>query len=469
MEILTPISMWLGPRVSGVLGPFNGHATLGNGLVSYWKLDEQSGTRYDSVTATGNDLTDNNTVTYQNLGPQATAAVFTKANSESLTASSFTGATTFTAAIWLNTAEASDDLDIFGAGTTWPNSVNFHFRTASTGNTMIGLVGSGSGFVQTTNSWPAGGTVKNSGWRLYFLTFDADAKARVYQDGPNLGSGGASAALAGSAFTGPTTVFLGGGLLGNLSQTASRAAYWSRVLSSAEMTSLYNTGVGKSYGALTAAEKTGLVSYWNLDEVSGPRADSHGSNTLTDNNTVTSATNSVPPPNNVAAQFTAANSESLTHVDSVGLSLAGSSFTVSAWLNTTTVVGNGQIAGKYTAAGAKEWLLYRATSAVGLAFSTDGSNFTDQAITTAGVLSPNTWFFVVGWHDLAAGKYFISVNNAAPVEKAGADITDTAQTFGLGGGFAFFDGMLDEVGLWNRALTSQERSDLYASGAGLFY
>lgn len=55
-------------------------------------------------------------------------------------------------------------------------------------------------------------------------------------------------------------------------------------------TSLYNAGAGKTYADLTAAEKTawGLVSFWNLNESSGNRADSHGTNTLTSNNGVTS-------------------------------------------------------------------------------------------------------------------------------------------------------------------------------------
>ncbi len=54
--------------------------------------------------------------------------------------------------------------------------------------------------------------------------------------------------------------------------------------------SLYNGGLGKTYADLTTAEKTawGLVSFWNLDEATGNRADSHGSNTLTSNNGVTS-------------------------------------------------------------------------------------------------------------------------------------------------------------------------------------
>lgn len=55
--------------------------------------------------------------------------------------------------------------------------------------------------------------------------------------------------------------------------------------------SLYNAGAGKCYSDLTDAEKTawGLVSFWNLDEISGTRSDAHGSNHLTDNNTVTYA------------------------------------------------------------------------------------------------------------------------------------------------------------------------------------
>jgi hypothetical protein len=59
---------------------------------------------------------------------------------------------------------------------------------------------------------------------------------------------------------------------------------------------LYNGGNFISYSQLTTAEKTdwGLVSWWEMDESSDgsgavSRSDSHGANTLTDTNTVTSA------------------------------------------------------------------------------------------------------------------------------------------------------------------------------------
>jgi hypothetical protein len=43
-----------------------------------------------------------------------------------------------------------------------------------------------------------------------------------------------------------------------------------------------------NYSELTTGQKTNLVSWWNLDEESGNRSDSHGANTLTDNNSVLS-------------------------------------------------------------------------------------------------------------------------------------------------------------------------------------
>src|SRR3990167_10705009 len=83
--------MWLGLgikivnwiRAAGASGPFGGHATLTDGLVSYWTLDEASGVRYDSVVASANDLTDNNTVASA-TGKFNDAASFLAANSESL-------------------------------------------------------------------------------------------------------------------------------------------------------------------------------------------------------------------------------------------------------------------------------------------------------------------------------------------------------------------------------------------------
>jgi hypothetical protein len=71
------------------------------------------------------------------------------------------------------------------------------------------------------------------------------------------------------------------------------AGMWSRVLSSGEVSQLYNAGRGLRYGDLDAGLRSGLVSYWDLDEFSDgtgavTRADAHGSNHLTDTGNVAS-------------------------------------------------------------------------------------------------------------------------------------------------------------------------------------
>lgn len=68
-----------------------------------------------------------------------------------------------------------------------------------------------------------------------------------------------------------------------------KTGFWRKVLTAAEKTALYNSGKGLKYSALDSGLKANLQAYWNLDEASGTRNDSHSTNHLTDNNTVTQA------------------------------------------------------------------------------------------------------------------------------------------------------------------------------------
>ena len=69
---------------------------------------------------------------------------------------------------------------------------------------------------------------------------------------------------------------------------------------------------------------TNLVSYWKLDEASGNALDAHGTNTLTDSNTVTSAAGKIGD----SRHFTRTVPEYFTIADNASLSApAGTSFT----------------------------------------------------------------------------------------------------------------------------------------------
>lgn len=83
------------------------------------------------------------------------------------------------------------------------------------------------------------------------------------------------------------------GATSNLNGQMRCVGIWDRALSANEITELYNDGYPIYYNYLSSALKVGLVSYWNLDEFSPgsgavTRNDSHGTNHLTDENTVAS-------------------------------------------------------------------------------------------------------------------------------------------------------------------------------------
>ena len=64
--------------------------------------------------------------------------------------------------------------------------------------------------------------------------------------------------------------------------------FWKTTIpSTGTLDGIYSRGFGSDYSELSGAELTGLESSWELTEASGTRNDSHGTNHLTDNNTVT--------------------------------------------------------------------------------------------------------------------------------------------------------------------------------------
>jgi len=68
-------------------------------------------------------------------------------------------------------------------------------------------------------------------------------------------------------------------------------AFWyDKQLSSSEISALYNSGSGLNYSELTAGQKTSLTSWYDMNEVSGTRVDSHGSYNLNSINGVGSST-----------------------------------------------------------------------------------------------------------------------------------------------------------------------------------
>src|SRR3990167_10532803 len=219
-----------------------------------------------------------------------------------------------------------------------------------------------------------------------------------------------------------------------------------------------------------------LISYWKLDEASGNATDSHGSNNLTDNNTVARVAAKI----NNGGDFEATASENFSIADGSqsGLDLS-TDFSISAWIkmeSSTTEMG---VVGKWDlGVNQRSWLLtILADNKPQLYFSDDGignSGFKSDTALTDGVMA-----HVVVTVDISVPSATFYINGSAVADTA-TSTTDTSihngtAPFALGSFYSsgsatgFYDGVLDEVGVWGRILTSDEVTELYNSGNGLPY
>jgi hypothetical protein len=219
-----------------------------------------------------------------------------------------------------------------------------------------------------------------------------------------------------------------------------------------------------------------LVSYWKLDEAAGQRNDSHGTNHLTDNNTVTQAAGKLGN----AAQFVTANSEFLSIPDNNSLDFT-TAFTLSVWLYFDAFPRQ-TIASKWLYSSQSSWAL-ESQSAINLALwiaagVVDGGTGGRQC--NPGFVA-STWHHVIVVYDGSQSSeqdrvafYIDGVFKAnTNIGPTAASLPNSASDFDLGGGWYFgavkFGGRMDAVGLWNRALTAGERTFLYNGGAGIDY
>lgn len=225
------------------------------------------------------------------------------------------------------------------------------------------------------------------------------------------------------------------------------------------------------------ALKDNLVSYWKMEEASGNRADAHGSNTLTDNNTVTSGTGKI----DTAADFERTNSERLTIADAsqTGLDFTGD-FSASVWVNLEAALDGTLIEynliSKYRPTGNQRSYSFNytwngGTPRLQFVSSTNGAG---ASVGSANVtLSAATWYHLVFIYTASAGsvEFFVDGSSIGSDTALGTSIFNGTADFEIGAQNAafFVDGLIDEVAVWSRVITSDEVAEIYNSGAGKSY
>lgn len=206
-----------------------------------------------------------------------------------------------------------------------------------------------------------------------------------------------------------------------------------------------------------------LISYWSLENVN----DSHGSNNLTNNNTVTFVTGKVAN----AGNFVSASSQYLSIANNTSLEAGDIDFTWAGWVYLTNTAAARTIMAKWGAGADGDYRLQFITAGTTFQFAVrNAANSATVTATWSASVSAATWYYVVVRHDATANIISISVNAGTPVTAALTGGTRvSANGFALGAlntGATFHNGGLDEAGWWKRYLADAELTDLYNGGAG---
>jgi len=158
------------------------------------------------------------------------------------------------------------------------------------------------------------------------------------------------------------------------------------------------------------------------------------------------------------------------------------SITVSAWVKTSSWRSYDVFISRHRYGNSgNSWIFGTGLVGTELYFSVKNKAGTASYILeTSGLnLQVNTWYFVVATYNASTGYQYIYVNG---VEEASQDTTDTTGIFegvapltlgarytSAGAKTDFFNGIVDEIGIWNVSLSLAEIEEIYNNGNGLSY
>lgn len=212
---------------------------------------------------------------------------------------------------------------------------------------------------------------------------------------------------------------------------------------------------------------TGLLAYYKLTEDSGNRLDSSGNGlTLSPANAPTSGLGKIGSGMAVNGVNQHADSSGNIAIDYT------TPFTITFWAFPAVFPGSGLsfgIIGLPTNTPMNVTIRNNGTITV-FRF---GQNANTVTIDTTASTPLNAWTFVMIRWTPGTRLQEIGVNATTPVSQVGSALTTTNQSVIRVGTVSaqnsFFNGVLDEVGAWNRVLTDQEIATLYNGGTGLTY
>lgn len=342
------------------------------------------------------------------------------------------------------------------------------------------------GFHNSTNAYTISSpsAITDSNWHHIVATYDSTTR-RLYIDGVQVNS--AALALSINSNSGEFTIGTSATSHGSpYSGSIDEVRVYNTALSAAQIKAFYdqgtsdeqNTGVSQPQG--TGRLDSGLAGYWALDDGTSGATPTSATDSSTNGNTGTLTNGPTWTTGQIgnAVQFDNSN-DSIQVADAANLSFTNGSgadlpYSVSAWVYMNDITETAGIVGKWIQASSRmEWVLRSAGSII--SFQNYHSNSTSNVIGRTAPISTGShqgrWIQVTGTYDgsesssgmaiyingvradtadSGAGTYTGMSNTTAPVE-IGA----------YNSGTNILNGSIDEVRIYNRALSADEVANLY--------
>lgn len=306
---------------------------------------------------------------------------------------------------------------------------------------------------------PAGTVVNDGNWHFLAFTFDGTSTVEIFVDNVSAGSS--------SAFPLNTTSVVNFELafdpffpfIGSIDEIGT----WTRVLTSGELTDLWNAGAGETYPFSPITLLTDLKAYYQFQ---GDGTDISGNgNTATPLNVVFSNANGLIAQgggfNGTTSRFTKNSSSMLTGTNATS---------VSGWVREITNTGNNACP-----------INLGSQSGTNSAFNFFIDTGSNLGLGTFSVGIPGAFIGDGNWHH-ACGTYDGGTSVKLYIDGVlvnSASLTMNWLNSNIRIGYLdnndgmdddqSFTGDIDEVGYWQRELTASEVTALYNAGAGLTY
>lgn len=249
----------------------------------------------------------------------------------------------------------------------------------------------------------------------------------------------------------------------NLSKGVSNSYY---LISS----STASVAVSGQESALFNDVTSGLVGHWKFDEASGLAAYDSSGNFL--NGTLTNGPTRTASSSCQMGSCLGFNGTSnyVNFTSSGVLNITGNQ-TISLWVKSSTAVTNADIAGRWLSSvdNKKIWRLRVDGTLLTFRVSADGIANSSDATTTISSAIDGNWHHIVAMYDGSSIGVYIDGTLRGSTVYSGGLFSDVGSILRVGasssgGGIAaYFEGIIDDVRIYNRALSAAEIKQLYSS------